>query len=76
MRAAFARAFNAIQPRVSRVVPYLSKWADACIAIQLAADDAPYGMRHCMSPPMRGDSCSASMLLEARALCAARCWAA
>src|SRR2546430_11683088 len=46
------------------------------MAIQLAADDAPYGIRHCMSPLMRGADCNAIMLLEARELFASRSFVA
>ncbi len=75
MSAAFFRAFNAIQPSVSRVVPYLSKSAEACRAIQLPADCAPYGKRHCMSPPMRGELLCAIMLLDARPKASRSFWA-
>ena len=52
--AAFRRAFSAIHASCSRVVPNSWKWRDAIIAIQFAADAAPYGIVHCMKPPMRG----------------------
>ena len=58
------------------MVPKRSKWAFACMAIQLLADEAPNGMRHCMSPPMRGDFCSASIPVLARSFIAARSFAA
>ncbi len=48
------RPFNAIHASCSRVVPNSWKWRIAIIAIQLAAEGAPYGRRHCMNPPTRG----------------------
>ncbi len=57
-------------------MPKRSKCADACIAIQFAADDAPYVMRHCMSPPTRGACCIASIPVLARSFIAARSRAA
>src|SRR3954453_12461922 len=52
--AALRRALSAIHASCSGVGPNSWKWREAIIAIQFAADAAPYGIVHCMKPPMRG----------------------